>query len=318
MTQSGWIFPGQGAQSPGMGAKFFGHGAFDAVIDRIEAAIAQPVRDYVSRLSDSDLRRTDRAQLAIFAVSMGIAACLRAEGHVPVVTAGHSLGHFSALTAAGAIELEDAAQLVALRGQLMLGAGDRCPGGMAVVQGIDADTAEAALKNAAVQVWLGNLNLPDQNVVSGAACDMDTARNAIEAVGGRWMPLNVSGAFHSPLLREEANVFAEVIAKAPMRDPACPVIGNTHAQLLDSAEGIVADLAGHMTGQVRWCAVMEQLSALKPGALIEVGPGKVLTGLMLRFNPALKPAPTATPALLARAAKTVIPVSTAIQERNVA
>ncbi|MBO9463667.1 ACP S-malonyltransferase [Tropicibacter sp. R15_0] len=301
MIQTGWIFPGQGAQSARMAAKFIGRGTFETVLDTIEDLSGKPVRDFTTKMADPDLKRTDRAQLAIFAMSSAIAACLREEGLSPAFVAGHSLGHFSALAASGALSLEDATQLVVERGQLMLFSGERVVGGMGVVQGLSADVVSETLKEAKLKIWPANLNLPEQIVVSGAVEDLDPARAALTAKGGKWVALNVSGAFHSPLLANEARAFADRIKETAFSTSICPVLSNKDGSPMRSARDIQDDLLTHMTGQVNWTAVMSQIADQAPESLIEVGPGKVLTGLMLRFNPALKPASTGVPALMDRA-----------------
>ena len=300
MTVAGWIFPGQGAQSARMGAKFIGRTSFEAMIDRIEDMSAQPVRDFITSLAEPELRRTDRAQLAIFAMSLSIAACLREEGLRPALVAGHSLGHFSAMVVAGALCLEDAIFLVVQRGRLMRSAGEGEPGGMAVVQGLDAGTVARILAKAQLRVWPANLNLPEQIVVSGAVRDLGAARKDIVAAGGKWASLNVSGAFHSPLLAREAEAFARQIGKIRFHDPVCPILSNRNGAALNRACDIQSELAGHMTSQVHWTAVMQEIVDRSPDVLIEVGPGKILTGLMLQFKPALKPGRTGNPLLMDR------------------
>ncbi len=301
MTQTGWIFPGQGAQSARMAAKFIGRGTFETVLDTIEDISGKPVRAFTTKMADQELKRTDRAQLAIFAMSSAIAACLREEGLSPAFVAGHSLGHVSALAASGALSLEDATQLVVERGQLMLFSGERVAGGMGVVQGLAADVVATTLKDAGLKVWPANLNLPDQIVVSGAVDDLEPARAALTEKGGKWVGLNVSGAFHSPLLANEARAFAERIKDTTFSTPACPVLSNKDGATMTNPQEVMDDLLTHMTGQVNWTAVMAQIAVQSPTSLIEVGPGKVLTGLMLRFNAALKPASTGVPALMDRA-----------------
>lgn len=301
MNNSGWIFPGQGSQSPGMGRKFLARKTFADVVNRIEDATGRPITVYITETDDTSLRRTDRAQLAIFSMSMGIAACLAEEGIAPNFVAGHSLGHISALTAVGAMNLENAAELVKLRGSLMNASGNRIAGGMGVVQGVPAAQIVRELDKAGLRVWLGNLNLSEQAVVSGAAEDLPAARDLLVGLGGKWIPLNVSGAFHSPLLAKEAVAFGKAVARARFSEPSAPVVSNINGKLLRSAEDIRRDLMGHMTAQVRWTSVMDRMISLSPNSLTEVGPGKVLTGLMLRHHSALRPSSTGQPALLDRA-----------------
>lgn len=295
-----WIFPGQGAQSARMGQKFLAWPEFAAVLDRIASATGQPLPAMLTSWSEAELLRTDRAQLAIFAMSAGLAACLRAAGHSPDLVAGHSLGHFSALVAAGALTLEDAARLVAARGQAMREGGERVAGSMGVVLGLPGAKVAALLAASGLPVWVANRNLADQTVVSGRADALPEARRIVQEAGGRWGVLAVSGAFHSPLLAPEAERFAADIAAVPMADPRLPVLANGSGQALCSARDIRADLRGHMTGQVVWTAVMDRIASQAGAQIVEVGPGKILTGLMLRHAPHVRPMPTCLPPLLER------------------
>lgn len=296
-----WMFPGQGAQSARMGLRFMERRAFANVIAQCEAVTGRPIAELVQSCAEGDLMRTDRAQLAIFAMSMGILACLQESGQSPDLVAGHSLGHFSALVAADVLTLDDAALLVDARGRFMRHGGQRSAGGMAVVQGLPSADVAQVLTQTGLMVWPANLNLADQTVVSGTITALPAAREAILAAGGRWVPLNVSGAFHSPLLQPEAKAFARHIADVVMTTPQMPVISNADGRLMQDVATIRADLTGHMTGQVHWTAVMDQIAAHHPQTVVEVGPAKVLTGLMLRHAPQLRPLSTGLPPLLDRA-----------------
>ncbi len=296
-----WMFPGQGAQSARMGLRFMERSAFAKAIAQCETASGRPVADLVLACAEGDLMRTDRAQLAIFAMSMGILACLQEADQTPDLVAGHSLGHFSALVAAGVLSLDDAVVLVDARGRYMRHGGQRRAGGMAAVQGLPGSDVAVVLSQTKLMVWPANFNLVDQTVVSGSTTDLPAAREAILAAGGRWVPLNVSGAFHSPLLQPEADAFANHIATVALANPRMPVISNASGDLLQDATAIRADLMGHMIGQVRWTAVMDRIASYAPQILIEVGPAKVLTGLMLRHAPQLRPLSTGLPPLLDRA-----------------
>lgn len=300
-----WMFPGQGAQSARMGIKFLTQAPFLATIERIEAATGRPVRHLVESCVEGDLIRTDRAQLAIFAMSAGLMMGLQAAGQQPDLVAGHSLGHFSALVAAGVIGLEEAALLVDARGRFMRAGGERVSGGMGVVQGLPSPLVEALLADAKLQVWAANINLADQIVVAGSVEDLPKARDIMVQAGGRWVALNVSGAFHSPLLMREAAAFADLIARTDLQTPKVPVLANATGQAMTSSAEIRADLMTHMTGQVRWVAVMDQILARNPSVMVEVGPGKVLTGLMMRHQPGQRPQPTSLPPLFDRALATL-------------
>ena len=296
----GWIFPGQGAQSYKMGHSFQERKSFTRIIRLVEDVTGKPVQHYITKTTESELRQTDCAQLSIFAMSSAITFCLREEGITPQFAAGHSLGHFSALAAAGALRLEDAAQLVALRGDLMLRSNQDTPGFMASILGVSANVLENILADNKLQVWVANLNLSNQVVISGCVIDKDEAQSNILKLGGRWVPINVSGAFHSPLLEAESNIFSKKIMETVFTTPHCPIISNINGKPLHSIDTIRDDLTKHMTNQVRWISVMNQFSIMPSEAIIEVGPGKILTDLALRYNRKLRVFSTGTQALLDR------------------
>ncbi|WP_109314798.1 ACP S-malonyltransferase [Pseudovibrio ascidiaceicola] len=300
MNTTCWLFPGQGSQSQAMGKAFLQIPAFSRVIEEIETACDLPVSRYISSLPDNDLKRTDRAQLGIFAMSMGVAACLQEKHFSSIAVAGHSLGHFSALTAAGVLDLKDAAMLVRERGRLMLSANTRQAGGMGVVQGLSEAVVNDCLEKADLDIWPANINLFDQVVVSGRADQLNQAKDVLVAAGGRWVPLNVSGAFHSPLLDVEAEAFADVIDEVPFHKPERVVLSNSTGRILHSPEEIRNDLKEHMTSRVSWFQIMAKLSCLGISEYCEVGPGKVLTGLLLRHSRETPVSSTGTPTLLNR------------------
>lgn len=305
MMKTVWMFPGQGSQSARMGARFSALAPFAEMIARIEAATNQPVRALIETCPADELMRTDRAQLAIFTMSMGIWANLVAAGHQPSLVAGHSLGHISALVASDVMTVEDGAKLVAARGRLMRSGGTRVEGGMGVVQGLQGDRIAHLLAQEKLRVWVANRNLADQTVISGAVADLPAARELLMKAGGRWVALNVSGAFHSPLLSPEAEELAEQIVQISLNAPRVPVLSNKNGACLTTARQIKDDLRAHMTGQVDWVSTMASIVTHAPDVVVEVGPGKVLTGLMMRHNRAMRPLPTSLPLLLERALATL-------------
>ena len=303
MVSTAFVFPGQGSQYAGMGRRLMQLPAVAAALEECAAATALPTLDYVLDTPDAALCETERAQPAIFALSVGLARALLDEGVRPALFAGHSVGHFTALAASGALGLGDAARLVARRGRLMAAGGRRRPGGMGVVQGLDAWTVAEVLRQCNLPLWPANVNLPRQTAVSGERAALDEARIVFTDLGGRWRRLNVSGAFHSPLLDEEAAHFAALVDALDISEPRAPVLRNRDGVPLTRPEGIREDLKGHMTGPVRWVAVMDALRAAGVRLALEAGPGAVLTRLMKRYARDLPVMSTDSPRSLARAVR---------------
>ena len=301
MVTTAMVFPGQGSQSAGMGRGFAELPAVAATIEECAEEAALPIMDYVLGTPDPELRETERAQPAIFALSLGLARVLLDRGVRPVLLAGHSVGHFTALAVSGALRPGDAARLVAERGRLMAAGGRRRPGGMGVVRGLDVRTVAEALEGSGLPLWPANVNLSDQIAVAGAREALDEAQRLLTGLGGRWIRLNVSGAFHSPLLDEEAAEFAARVDAVDVGEPSIPILRNRDGAALTRPECIREDLKGHMTGPVRWVAVMEALPGAGVELVVETGPGRVLTGLMKRQARGLPVMSTETPDSLERA-----------------
>lgn len=284
-----FLFPGQGAQFFGMGRELIDKNpVVHDVIDRIAQACDLPIFDYCLKTPATTLCKTEVVQPAIFALSVGIASALQAQGiPQPSVFCGHSLGHFSALVASGALELEDAACLVATRGRLMAQAGSRAPGGMVVSLGVPSATLDHAILEAKLSLWRANDNLSEQIVLSCALKDLPAAEALITACGGRFKRLNVSGAFHCPLLNEEAAQFVKCVDRLKFLPPRALLIRNRDGVLMRDVEAMRSDLRSHMTAPVSWIHVMDRLKSEGVSTCIECGPGKVLKGLMLRHFPDL-------------------------------
>ncbi len=297
------LFPGQGSQSAGMGRRLLDFPQVISTIEECADATNLPLVDYVLHTPDTLLLETERAQPAIFALSVGVARVLLDKGIRPVLFAGHSLGHFSALAVAGVIELTVAAKLVASRGEIMSRADQRCPGGMAVVQNISAEAVMDVLKEAGLSLWVANCNLYDQIVISGCKKALKSAKRLFGDLGGRWTQLNVSGAFHSPLLDEEAAEFSVLIDDVEIRLPSVPVLCNSNGSVLESVSAIREDLKSHMTSLVRWVAVMDKLSEKGITLAIESGPGNILKGLMMHHDRNIQAMSTITRESINRAIK---------------
>ena len=294
-----FVYPGQGSQYPGMSAALAA--AWPEAAARIRAAaetLGLPELPAVMTDGpDDDLRRTDRTQPALFLVSMLLHEALAGRGVSPVAVAGHSLGEYVALTAAGALTFDAALALVGRRGRLMRDADDGT-GAMAAVLGLEDDAVERAVADhGAGQVTVANYNAPGQVVISGARDALAAVAEALKSAGARRVvSLPVGGAFHSPMVAGAAAALAVDLAAAPFRDVAVPVVANVDGRARTGAEDLRAAATAQMTGSVRWTRTMATLTDhLGINTLVEVGPGAVLTGLAKRAAKGLETFNVATP-----------------------
>lgn len=243
---------------------------------------------------EDELTDTINAQPALLAASIATwrvlnaeaAALAEATAGIAPVAAGHSLGEYSALVAAGGLTLADGLQLVRTRGRLMKEAGEQSPGKMAAVLGLDeAQVAAVCARIETGIAQVANDNCPGQVVISGDAAGMDAAMAALSAAGAKKvMPLAVSIAAHSPLMAPAAAELRAAIAATPIAPPAIPVYGNTTAQPLTTVDAIRAELGDQLTGSVRWTRTIQAMIAAGITRFVEVGPGEVLTGLIKRID----------------------------------
>jgi [acyl-carrier-protein] S-malonyltransferase len=282
-----FVFPGQGSQAPGMGLDFasFDEAAAD-LYQWASACLGWDLAETLRTASPDELRQTYIAQPAIFCVSVAALRALEAAGVArPAYVAGHSLGEFSALVAAGALSFEAGLLLVARRAEAMQRAADARPGSMSSVLGLSAEGVEMAVEATAQDQVLAvaNDNAPGNVVVSGEWTALERLPAAAKELGARRVvPLNVGGAFHSPLMAPAVEVFQPHLAAAPLRDPAIPVVANATAEPVTSAEELRELLARQLTGRVRWTESVRRMVALGVDTFIEVGPGTVLGGLIKR------------------------------------
>jgi [acyl-carrier-protein] S-malonyltransferase len=286
--------PGQGAQKVGMGKDLADRfPAAREVFESIDDALDTPLSRLMWSGPEDELTLTHNAQPAILAHSAAVLAIVRERLGAPCAAAGHSLGEYSAHVAAGTLTSLDAAKLVRRRGELMLEAGRQRPGTMAAVLGLDTAQVETACDDASGPDGLAvaaNINAPDQTVISGDPVGVERAGANCKARGAkRVIPLNVSGAFHSPLMAPAVDGLLEALTGATFGDPVFPVIANASAEAIRSGLDAKRLLADQLTAPVRWVACMQAAAALCPGAtFIEVGPGAVLSGLLKRIVPGSK------------------------------
>lgn len=300
-----FVFPGQGSQAVGMGHELAA--AFTAARETFEE-VDEALQQHLSRLifegPEDELTLTENAQPALMAVSMAVMRVLEREGGLNAANganfvAGHSLGEYSALAAAGAIALDDAAVLLRTRGRAMQEAVPLGEGAMAAILGLDREAVSEIAEDAAGNdiCTIANDNAPGQVVVSGHAAAVDRAVKLAQGRGARRaVILPVSAPFHCPLMAPAAEVMEETLAAAEISAPAVPLVANVKADAITAPEDIRAVLVAQVTGMVRWRESVLWMRDQGAERLVEVGAGKVLSGLARRIDHDLAAVSLTTPA----------------------
>jgi [acyl-carrier-protein] S-malonyltransferase len=289
------IFPGQGTQSTGMGAPWRDHPAW-RVVDQAEAALGEPLAPLILDASAEQLARTRDAQLAVLLTSLVAWEAIKDGVEAPVAFAGHSLGQVSALIAACGLPLEDGVRFAARRAELTQAAADAHPGRMVALLGASLEQAEDACRAAPDACWIANDNAPGQVVIAGTPDGVDAGATKAKELGvKRATPLNVGGAFHTPLMRDAADGLAAEVPQLPLSKPTAPVVSNDDARPYDDADGWRTRLAVHVTKPVQWRTSMETLAGLGTTRFLEVGHGSMLATLAKRIVPDLPVEGVASP-----------------------
>lgn len=282
------LFPGQGSQFVGMGRDLYERvPAARKVFDEADALLGWPVTEYCfgkfddKRQSLNALTSTDICQPALYTHSAAVAAVLSLQ---PAMVAGHSVGEYAALHACGALTFSDGLRLVRKRGELMAGAGNDRPGGMAAVLGLDfaavEDACASVSENGQVAVC-ANYNSTGQVVISGDKATVEQALPIMKTKGARRVvPLTVSGAFHSPLMEPARASLAEALEDSDIRKPSCPIYLNVSARPTRDPDVIREAMLAQLTSPVRWAQTLQAMPA--DVEFFEVGPGRVLSGLVRR------------------------------------
>ena len=277
-----FTFPGQGSQRPGMGRPWVGHDSWELVDEASEVA----GRDVGALLLDADaevLKDTRNAQLTTFVSSLMVLDAVERLGIEPSFCAGHSLGEYTALTATGALSFEDGVRLVVERADAMHEAGTASPGTMAAVLGLDDDLVEVACRRADAEVWVANFNAPGQVVIAGSPAGVASAGEHAKELGAKKiMPLQVSGAFHTPFMTAARDRLRNAISLASPRDVETPVISNVDAIAHSSGEEWSSLLSAQLSSPVRWKHCLLTMADLGVTGFVELGPGGVLTGMAKR------------------------------------
>lgn len=285
------VFPGQGSQSVGMFADFMDNEIVKATYAEANEALGYDLQSVTLNGPDTELNKTEVTQPAILTASVAAFRVLMSKSEKPVALAGHSLGEYSALVAAGVIDFKDAVRLVRLRGQAMQEAVPAGVGAMAAILGIDDNAIIetcAKVSTDSEKVWAANFNTPGQVVISGNKTAVDKACAEFTAMGAkRVVPLAVSAPSHCPLMQPAADRLAEALKSIKINDASIPVYVNALAKPLTKASDLVDALVKQLTMPVRWVETVQALKSDGVEALIECGPNKVLCGLNRRIDKTL-------------------------------
>lgn len=288
MAKAAYVFPGQGAQQVGMGADLYQTSpSAREVFDETDAILGFSLSRLCFEGPEEELTKTHNVQPAVLATSI---ACLRTVQHTnnndlpsPSLIAGHSLGEYTALVAANVLSLGDAVSLVRERGRLMHEAGQKNPGGMLAIMGLDLEAIEEICLRSKCDI--SNINCPTQTVISGAVESLAEAKELARARGAlRLIPLKVSGAFHSSLMEPVVDEFSEVLSTVVLQPPTIPIIANVTTRILTDTDSIKEELLEQLRHCIQWQSSIEYMIRSGVTSFYEIGPGKVLCSLIKRTS----------------------------------
>jgi len=280
-----FTYPGQGSQFSGMGSSWLNHPSWE-LIEEASDATHIDISDLLINATDESLRETQNAQLSTFVLSMLVLDAVERIGLDSTGHAGHSLGEYSALTASGALDFFDSVRLVKIRGKAMKNAIEENPGTMSAVLGLSDGDVEELCNEIDSDVWVANYNSPGQLVIAGNNSAIEEASDLARKMGAKKVTqLSVAGAFHTPLMSSARAELSEAIENTDIRPPSGVVVANVDGMAHENPETWRALMSAQLCSPVRWTQTIETLLKMNFSTFIEIGPGKVLTGLTKRVEP---------------------------------
>src|SRR5438309_386582 len=291
-----FLYPGQGSQHAGMGAELLQDDEVAALCDRCASAADVDLRHLLTAATDDELRLTQNAQPALTFMGVGLTLLLARAGHQPDAAAGHSVGEYGALAAAGAADPQRVVKAVLERGKAMADAAPAGTSSMSAVLGLDAQAVEAALAGMN-DAWPANYNTPTQTVIAGTTAGLEVATRRLQEAGAkRVIPLNVSAAFHTSLMAPAAERLRLALDRIEWRSPRVPVLANLTGRQHQGGDRIPHVLEMQLRSPVRWAACVAALVEVGCDTFIEVGPKRALTGMMRELAPGKTALAVGTPA----------------------
>ncbi|HEV2415678.1 MAG TPA: ACP S-malonyltransferase [Candidatus Dormibacteraeota bacterium] len=300
--RTAFLFPGQGSQQPGMGTDLLQDDEVSALCDRCASFADVDLRRLLVDADDDELRLTQNAQPALCFVGVALTLLLRRKGVEPAASAGHSVGEYAALAAGGAVDAPHVIRAVVDRGKAMAEAAPAGTSSMAAVLGLDAQAVEVALAGMN-DAWPANYNTPSQTVIAGTITGLEVATQRLQVAGAkRVIPLNVSAAFHTPLMAPAAERLRTALDRVEWRAPRIPVMANLTGRQHQGGDRIPHVMEMQLRSPVRWSACAASLVELGCDTFIEVGPKRALTGMMRELTPGKTAVAVATPTAVAELA----------------
>ncbi|TMD18864.1 MAG: ACP S-malonyltransferase [Chloroflexi bacterium] len=299
MPKLAFLYPGQGSQHAGMGADLLQDDEVSALCDKCSSSADVDLRHLLAAATDDELRLTQNAQPALAFMGVGLTLLLARAGHKPEAAAGHSVGEYGALAAAGAVEPQRVVKAVLERGKAMADAAPAGTSSMSAVLGLDAKAVEVALAGMN-DAWPANYNTPTQIVIAGTTAGLEAATARLQAAGAkRVIPLNVSAAFHTPLMAPAAERLRAALDRIEWRAPRITVMANLTGRPHLDGDRIPHVMEMQLRSPVRWAACVQGLVEMGCDTFVEVGPKRALTGMMRELAPGAKALAVSTPAALA-------------------
>ena len=296
MAKVAFLFPGQGSQTPGMGAELLTDPEITELCERCSNGSGVDLRHLLIGADDDELRLTQNAQPALCFMGVALTMLLKRRGIEPAATAGHSVGEYAALAAGGAVGAPQVIKAVVERGRAMAEAIPAGTSSMAAVLGLDSQAVEVALAGMN-DAWPANYNTPTQTVIAGTTAGLEVAGRRLQEAGAkRVIPLNVSAAFHTPLMAPAAERLRAALDRIEWRSPRAPVMANLTGRQHQGGDRIPHVLEMQLRSPVRWAACVGALVELGCDTFLEVGPKRALTGMMRELAPGRNAMAVGTPA----------------------